>query len=77
MLDGEWKGKGTTLWQLCKASINTIIEDCYWIPGNGKIINVWNSSILGHPPLSSFPGMAPFSEWLSEQDILSLFDLSQ
>ena len=29
MLDGEWKGKGTTLWQLCKDSINTITEDCY------------------------------------------------
>ena len=40
MLDGEWKGKGTTLWQLCKASINTITEDRYWIPGNGKRIDV-------------------------------------
>ena len=50
MLDGEWKGKGTPLWQLCKASFNTIKEGCYWIPGNGKRINVWNNSILGQPP---------------------------
>ena len=40
MLDSAWAGKGTTLWQLCKASLNTILEDCYWIPGNGKRINV-------------------------------------
>ena len=40
MLDGEWKGKGTTMWQLCKASLNTIVEYCFWIPSNGKRINV-------------------------------------
>ena len=77
MLDGEWKGKGTTLWQLCKATINIIKENCYWIPGNGKKINIWNRSILGHPPRSTIPGLGSFSEWLSAQDILSLFDLSR
>ena len=77
MLDGEWKGKGTTLWQLCKASINTIKEICYWIPGNGKKINIWSSSILGHPHRSSIPSLGPFSEWMSEQEILSLFNLSR
>ena len=40
MLDSAWAGKGTTLWQLCKASLNTIRADCYWILGNGKKINV-------------------------------------
>ena len=76
MLDSAWTGKGTTLWKLCKASLNTIIEHCYWIPGNGKRINVWNSNILGQPPCSLLPGLTPLSEWASEQGINTLYDLS-
>ena len=77
MLDNAWTSKGTTLWQLCKASLNIIIEDCYWIPRNGKIINVWKSNILGQPPRSSLPGLAPLAEWASEQGINTLYDISQ
>ena len=77
MLDSVWAGKGTTLWKLCKASLNTIIEDCYWIPRNGKRINVWKSNILGQPPRSSLPGQALLADWASEQGIITLFDLSQ
>ena len=57
MLDGEWIGKGSSLWQLCKASFNLIQSHFYWIPGNGKKIKVWESRILGQPPLSSLPGI--------------------
>ena len=75
MLAGEWKGKGTTLWQLCKATISIIKENCYWIPGNGKKINIWTSNILGQPKRSSLSGMSSFSDWLSEQNMHTLFDL--
>ena len=47
MLDGEWTGKGTSLWQLCKASFILIQLQSYWISGNGKKIKVWESRILG------------------------------
>ena len=76
MLASEWKGKGTTVWQLCKATVSIIKENCYWIPGNGKKINIWTSNILGQFKRSSLPGLSSFSDWLSEQNILTLFDLS-
>ena len=77
MLDSAWTGKGTTLWQLCKASFNIIQADCYWILGNGKKINAWNYSILGQPTRSSLPGLAPLADCASEQGLLTLFYLSQ
>ena len=77
MLDSAWIGKGTTLWQLCKASYNIIIEKCYWIPGNGKRINVWNINILGQPPFSSITGLTPLSEWVCDQGINTLYDISR
>ena len=76
MMDSAWTGKGTTLWQLCKASINIIKEQCYWIPGNGQRINIWTSRILGQPPISSLPGLAPLAEWASGQGIQTIYDLS-
>ena len=76
MLDSAWTGKGTTLWQLCKASLNIIRVDYYWILGNGKRINVWKSNILGKPSRSSLLGMAPLAEWACEQGLITLFDLS-
>ena len=76
-MDSTWTGKGTTLWQLCKASLNTIREDCYWIPRNGKKINVWKCNILGQPSHSSLPGLAPLAEWGNEQGLITLYYLSQ
>ena len=76
MLDSVWVGKGTTLWKLCKSSLSKIRENCYWIPGNGKRINIWKSKILGQPPRSLLPGQTPLADWACEQGISTLFDLS-
>ena len=76
MLDRDWEGNGTTLWQLCKTSLSTIRENCYWIPGNGKRINIWKSNILGQPPRSSLPRQTSLADWASEKGIFCLHDLS-
>ena len=76
MLDRAWTGKGTSLWQLCKASLSIILENSYWIPGNGKKINVWTNSILGQRPRTSLPDLPPLADWARDQGINSLFDLS-
>ena len=77
MLDNAWVGQGTNLWKLCKDSLNIILENSYWIPENGKRINIWKSNILGQPPRSSLPDQSLLAEWASEQGISTLFDLSQ
>ena len=76
MLDGEWTGKGSSLWKLCKASFSLIQTHSYWILGNGKKIKVWESRILGQPPLSSLLGMNDLVEWTSSEGLHSLYDLS-
>ena len=76
LLDRAWTGKGTSLWQLCKASLSVILENSYWILGNGKKINVWTNSILGQLPRSSLPDLPPLSDWARDHGIISLFDLS-
>ena len=76
MLEGEWKGKGTTLWQLCKASFNLIQTYSYQIPGNETKTKVWENIILGQPPLSSLPGMNDLAEWTRSEGLHSLHDLS-
>ena len=76
ILTCPWTGKGTSLWLLCKASLNLIQSNYYWIPGSRKKIKVWESSILGHPSLSSLLGMRELSEWVRGIGISTLFDLS-
>ena len=76
MLDRDWEGNGTTLWQLCKTSFSIIKDSCYWIPGNGKRINIWKSKIMDHPPRSSLPRQSSLAEWANEQGISTLHDIS-
>ena len=76
ILDSLWIGKGTSLQLLCKASINLIHSNYYWIPGNGKKFKVWESSILGRPTLTLLPGMVELAEWACSFGIHTLHDLS-
>ena len=76
MLDGEWTGKGSSLWQLCKDSFNLIQSNYYWIPGSGKKIKVWERKILGQPSLSSTVGINDLSEWARSSGYHTLHDLS-
>ena len=75
MLDGEWTGKGSSLWQLCKASFSLIQSYFYWIPENGKKIKVWESRILRQPPLSSLPGINDLAEWARSSGYHTLHNL--
>ena len=44
------KKKGTSIFNLCKKSLPQFIEKLFWIPGNGKMINLWQDVIQGKPP---------------------------
>jgi ribonuclease HI len=48
----------------------------YWIPGNGKRIKVWDDSILGEEPLGHHLGIQNIKQWLQEQHVSTLWDLS-
>ena len=76
MITNSWEGHGTNLWQLCKVSFNLVKEDLYWIPGNGRKINLWESKILGQPPRLTLQDQNLLAEWAYEQGISTLYDIS-
>ena len=48
----------------------------YWIPGNGKSINVWEDSILGDSPIGSNMEVSNIQRWLLDKGTTTLWDLS-
>ena len=47
-------------------------EELNWIPGNGKLINIWQDSILGNSP----PVLPRLKLWLDSQGIKMIWDVS-
>ena len=43
--------KGSPILSICLKSLPKFKESLHWILGNGKLINIWNDSIMGNPPL--------------------------
>lgn len=44
------EGRGSPIWKLCKAVACLIQSKLTWIPGNGRLISIWDDSIMGKPP---------------------------
>jgi len=49
--------KGSPISALCFKAQNLITTNLYWIPGNGKRINIWEDSIMGKIPLGNLGGI--------------------
>jgi hypothetical protein len=46
---------GSPIWKLLWASLPLMQHSLYWVPGNGKLINIWKDGILGSHPLCQDP----------------------
>ena len=46
---------GSPIYKLCLKALAHFRSSLYWIPGNGKKINLWEDSILGEEPLGYNP----------------------
>ena len=42
--------QGTPIFSLCRKALPRFNEELHWMPGNGKLINIWKDTILGKPP---------------------------
>ena len=50
-LDGDHEIKnGSSIFNICNKVLPQFKEELYWIPGNGKLVNLWQDMILGKPP---------------------------
>ena len=60
-LDNEQENKHVSpIYSLCRKSLAKFKEELNWIPGNGKLISIWEDSILGNSP----PILPRFKLWL-------------
>jgi len=72
-LDGEHVNqKGTSIYNVCLKALPTFKEELYWVPGNGKLINIWHDKILG----KDLPQIPCLQERLTVQGMNTLWDLS-
>ena len=67
------KKKGTMVYKLCKKSLPQFLENLYWIPGNGKMISIWQDVIQGKPP----PNLPRLNNWMNALGYKILWDISE
>ena len=41
------RNKGSPFFTLCKKALPRFQEDLHWVPGNGKMIKLWQDPIMG------------------------------
>lgn len=68
--------KGSSIWKLLQASLPVIKSKLTWIPGNGKLISIWNDSILKKSPLSQDESLRLIKDWLAHQNKFTKYDIS-
>ena len=68
--------KGSPIYKLCIKALNPFKNNLYWIPGNGKSINVWDDSILGETPIGSIMEVNNIQRWFMDKGATTLWDLS-
>eukprot|EP00253_Pinus_taeda_P010228 PITA_10228 len=69
--------KGSPIFILCNAAREQFNHYVYWIPGNGRKINLWDDSILGEQPLNHVEGLANIKGWLQSCNRHTLWDISK
>ena len=42
--------KGSSIYNICLKALPQFKDELYWVPGNGKSINLWHDKILGKTP---------------------------
>lgn len=68
--------KGTTLWKLCSRGWEFFKDHLYRIPGNGKIIWLWEDNIMGLQPLKFTPEFLDLNDWITQHGIHKLANIS-
>ena len=67
---------GSSIYKLCLKALPSFKPNLYWIPGNGKKINLWEDAIMGDQPLNHNPGIKNIMDWAQNNNVNTLWDIS-
>jgi hypothetical protein len=69
-------GKGSPIFSLCQKALPAFLPHLTWIPGNGQSINIWEDSVLGGAAISTRLELRRLKDWMQNNNIHSLWDIS-
>ena len=64
---------GSSISKICKKVMPLFKSELYWIPGNGKLIRLWQDAILGQPP----PNLPRLQNWMTALGLKMIWDISE
>jgi hypothetical protein len=67
---------GSQIWKLIRVVIPFFKEHLSWIPGNGKMIRLWQDPILGVDLNSCEAEIGDLKRWLIDEHKSTLYDIS-
>ena len=70
--EGHVIQNGSSIHKVCIKVLPQLLADLYWVPGNGKLINVWQDNVLGKTP----PHLPRLQQRMEAQGQKTLWDLS-
>ena len=64
---------GSSIAKICKKVMPFFISELHWVPGNGKLIRIWQDVIQGQTP----PKLPRLQNWMTALGINTLWDISE
>jgi hypothetical protein len=67
-LDSNYASReGSPIWKLIKSTIPILQSKLSWAPRSGRMIEIWNDSIMGNPLIITNQELHPLKVWLDTQ----------
>lgn len=75
-LDHPLTHPNTPFLKLCIKAFPLINAHAYWVPGNGKRINLWTDRIMNNESLGDCRSLQALHRWMNDVGMHSLWDIS-
>eukprot|EP00253_Pinus_taeda_P010169 PITA_10169 len=75
-LDGPLPQENTSFGKLCSKVVPLIQSKSYWIPGNGRKINLWTDQVMDKEPIGESPKLKALNDWMVAAGKTKLWDIS-
>lgn len=75
-LDGPLPQGTSPFVSLYSKAAQLIRSKAFWIPGNGKKINIWSDCIMDRDPIGNCPNVIALRDWLKASRKNNLWDIS-